>query len=183
MATRNKIFIPNNTCFITFTILGWKAIFTSDKYCNLIYKWFDYIKKNYDNKIYAYVIMPTHIHCLLYISDKSKELSKLIQNAKRFLAYQIVGLLKEDNRTELLNFFQSQASIKKGAKHKIFKDSFDSKAVFDVKFFIEKLNYIHNNPCAKKWSLAEAPQDYKHSSAANYFGGIGMYEVEVVRLY
>jgi len=48
------------------------------------------------------------------------------------------------------------------------------------RFFREKLNYIHNNPCQEKWRLAERPQDYKYSSAANYFLGKGYYNVEMI---
>ena len=74
MAVRNKTpFMPNEIYFITFTILGWKHVFTSDKYCDLVYKWFNYMKDKYDNKIYGYVIMPNHVHLLLYISGKSPD--------------------------------------------------------------------------------------------------------------
>ena len=180
MAIRNKIFIPNEIYFITFTILGWRKVFTNDKYCGLVYKWFDYIKEKYGNKIHGYAIMPNHIHCLIYITDKSPKVSKLIQNAKRFLAYQIVEYLKEDNRIELLNFFKENAESKKGAKHKIFEDNYDSLIVQSLKFFLEKLNYIHNNPCVEKWQLAEEPENYKYSSAANYIEGEGFYKIDVM---
>ena len=100
MALRNKTFTPNEIYFITFTILGWKKIFTEDKYCELVYKWFNYMKEKYENKIYAYVIMPNHIHLIAFISEKSPKLSALIQNAKRFMAYGImskVSLLSESS--------------------------------------------------------------------------------------
>ncbi|PIR94915.1 hypothetical protein COT95_01590, partial [Candidatus Falkowbacteria bacterium CG10_big_fil_rev_8_21_14_0_10_37_6] len=115
MAVRNKIFIPNEIYFITFTILGWKNIFINDKYCDLVYKWFDYVALNYNNKIHGYIIMPNHIHILIYISDKSPKISTLIQNAKRFLAYQIVALLIEESRNDLLDFFSSNVRRKFGA--------------------------------------------------------------------
>ncbi len=111
MVTRYK-FLPNEIYFLTFTILDWKNIFTEEKYFNLIYKWFDYMKENYDNKIYGYVIMPNHIYILLKVSIQSQGVPKLIQNAKRFLAYEIVKYLKEDKRGELLKYFQKKARIK-----------------------------------------------------------------------
>ena len=183
MAVREKIFVPNEIYFITFTILGWKKIFTEDKYCKLVYKWFDYMKKEYKNKIYAYVIMPNHIHLIVFISEKSPKLSILIQNAKRFMAYGIVDLLEEDKKNELLNYFKNYANPKTGAKHKIFEDRYDSKIIQREKFFIEKLNYIHNNPCSKKWMLADSVEQYKYSSAANYLVGKGFYDVEIMELY
>ena len=66
MAVRqNKIFIPNEIYFITFTILDWKHIFTNDKYCKLVFNWFDYMLNNCGNTLNGYVIMPNHIHVLL----------------------------------------------------------------------------------------------------------------------
>ncbi len=176
----NRIFIPNEIYFITFTILGWRHIFVDDKYCRLVYKWFDYTRANHRNKIHGYVIMPNHIHCLIYISDKSPKFPALIQNAKRFLAYEIVRLLKKDKSYNILNFFKENARIEFNAKHKVFTSGYDSLLIQTGRFFREKLNYIHNNPCQEKWHLAESPQDYKYSSAANYFLGKGYYNVEII---
>jgi len=90
MAVRNKTdFIANEIYYITFTILDWQHVFTSNKYCQLVCKWFDYAKNKYDNRIHGYVIMPNHIHVLMYISNKSPRISGLIQNAKRFMVYAI----------------------------------------------------------------------------------------------
>ena len=180
MSTRNRIFIPNETYFITFTILGWKNIFVQDKYCDLIYNWFDYIQEKYSNSIYAYVIMPNHIHLLLKVSDKSPSLSVLIMNAKRFLAYGIVKILKEDNKKKLLQYFSQNARKNTGAKHKLFEDRFDSLIIQSEKFFLEKLNYIHKNPCNKHWRLADCPENYKYSSASNYILEEGIYEIKVM---
>ena len=179
MAGRYKYFISNQTYFITFTILGWKYVFTEDKYCNLIYKWFDYMRNKYGNKIYGYVIMPNHAHFLIKLSEKSPVISRLIQNAKRFLAYQIVALLKEDNKTDLLKFFSDNACARTGAKHKIFEDRFDDLLIRSDKFFLQKLKYIHDNPCAKHWRLADNIVDYKYSSAANYERGEGYYKIDM----
>jgi REP element-mobilizing transposase RayT len=180
MAVREKTsFIPNEIYYITFTILGWRKIFNNKKYYNLIYKWFDYIKDAYGNKIHGYVIMPNHLHILIYISDRSPVLSKLIFNVKRFLAYGIVKLLEEGGEYELLKYFyDNKKKIK--AKHKVFEDRYDSLLIQTEKLFLEKLNYIHNNPCQEKWGLAEYPEEYKHSSAANYILNRGVYPVELI---
>lgn len=179
MAVRNKYFLPNQTYFITFTILGWKYIFVNDKYCGLVCKWFDYMRDNYENKIYGYVIMPNHLHLLINITEKSPKISVLVQNAKRFLAYQIVKYLKEDNKTDLLEFFKNNACVRTGAKHKVFKDRYDDLLIKSDEFFLQKLTYIHNNPCAKHWKLADNIVSYKYSSAANYETGSGNYKIDM----
>ena len=180
MAIRNKTpFIANEIYFITFTILGWKHIFVNNEYCNLAFKWFDYMKEKYGNKIYGYVIMPNHIHLLLYISDKSSQLPVLIFNAKKFLAFGIRDLLKKDNKTDLLNFF-AKNKTKDKANYKFFEPRYDSLIIQSRKFFLEKLNYIHRNPCAEKWQLAGNPEDYKYSSASNYILNKGIYNVDIM---
>lgn len=37
--------------------------------------------------------------------------------------------------------------------------------------FIEKLNYIHNNPVKYIWKLCQFPEQYKYSSASFYENG------------
>jgi len=180
MAVRNKSFTPDRIYFITYTIYHWKVVFSEDKYFDLVYQWFDYMKCQYDNKIHGYVIMPNHLHLLLYVSLNSPELSALIHNAKRFQAYEIIKYLKIDNNFNLLEVFSNAAEIKKGARHKVFEDRYDSKEMVNAKLFEEKLNYIHNNPCTHKWRLAEKPEDYVHSSASNYINGAGVYDVEII---
>ena len=180
MATRKKTFTPGYIYFVTYTILQWKHVFTSEKYFELVYKWFDYMKKEYDNKIHGYVIMPNHLHLLLYISEHSQKLSKLIQNGKRFQAYDIIKYLRGDKNEELLSIFTIAADESKGSLHKVFEDRYDSKQMMNADLFKEKLNYIHNNPCTEKWKLAKRPEDYRHSSASNYINGSGVYNVELI---
>ena len=81
MAVRNKTdFIANEIYYITFTILDWQHVFTSDKYCQLVYKWFDYAKNKYDNRIHGYVIMPNHIHGIIIIIDATLQGGTDVQN-------------------------------------------------------------------------------------------------------
>lgn len=180
MARRDKVFIANETYFITFTVLNWVNIFINDKYCNFIYKWFDYIKKYYGNEINGYVIMPNHIHLLIKITDKSPKLSTLIMNSKRFLAYQIVRELKNDNYFYKLKLFKNKASRVDNSRHKCFVSRYDSLIIQSRKLFLQKLNYIHNNPCSEYWNLTERSEDYRYSSASNYILGKGIYPVDLV---
>lgn len=138
------------------------------------------MKEKYENKIHAYIIMPNHIHILIFISDLSPDISKLIQNAKRFMAYEIIGILKEDKKTDILEIFAKKAKVKKRAKHKVFEDRFDSKIIESKKLFLEKIDYIHNNPCKEKWNLVRLSEEYKYSSASNYILGKGIYEIDFI---
>lgn len=49
-------FIPDRIYFTTFTIYKWISIFIDEKYFLLVYKWFDYMKDKYGNKIHGYIL-------------------------------------------------------------------------------------------------------------------------------
>ena len=60
---------------------------------------------------------------------------------------------------------------KKGKLHEVWEDSFDWKECNGEKFIIQKLDYLHNNPCVGKWQLSINAIGYKHSSAKFYICG------------
>lgn len=131
--------------------------------------------------ICGYVIMPNHVHVLIGFDDPKQSLNTIIGNGKRFIAYGIVQRLQQ---ASLDNFLAQMAAgvsdhDKHGGKlHEVFEPSFDIKDCRNLDFINQKLNYIHNNPLSKKWSLAEKAVDYIHSSAGFYDSGMqGIYPV------
>ena len=44
--------------------------------------------------------------------------------------------------------------------------------MFTEKLFMQKLNYIHNNPLQAKWQLYTTPENYFYSSAKFYETGL-----------
>lgn len=137
-------------------------------------KWFDYLSQRHFH-LTGYVIMPNHFHGLIYVSpEASVSLNRLIGNAKRFLAYEIVTRLKQQDRETLLDRLAGQVTEKerkKGKQHQVFRLSFDAKLCFSRKMVEEKLMYIHRNPVSGKWKLVEDWVDYQYSSAAFYEKG------------
>lgn len=47
-----------------------------------------------------------------------------------------------------------------------------AKNIYTPAFLREKFEYIHNNPVAKKWQLAEQRDAYAYSSACFYDRGV-----------
>jgi REP element-mobilizing transposase RayT len=141
---------------------------------DLVYSWFDILKKD-KIEVVGYVIMPNHVHCILYFPEAGFNLNKILSNGKRFMAYEIVNRLEVANDNKTLKILQdalTEREKKKKQLHKVFKDSFDAKAIFSDKFLIQKLNYIHYNPVTGKWKLAKDFVSYEHSSASFYEDGV-----------
>jgi REP element-mobilizing transposase RayT len=136
---------------------------------DFIYNWFDILKQK-NIKITGYVIMPNHMHFMIYIPEDSETINKIVANGKRFMAYEIVKRLKINNSL-ILKELSSSVSEKeklKGKLHNLFQPSFDAKALINESFVTQKLNYIHLNPVRGKWNLTDDFRNYLHSSAGFY---------------
>ena len=115
--------------------------------------------------------MPNHVHTIIHFPEPGYNLNKIMSNAKRFMAYEIVNRLENSKNDKMLQELASNLTareIAKGQKHKIFKDSFDAKPIYSDKFLFQKLDYIHGNPVNGKWTLAKDNVNYEHSSASFY---------------
>jgi hypothetical protein len=115
--------------------------------------------------------MPNHLHAIIHFNSVPFDLNTIIANGKRFMAYEIINRLEQAGNKNLLDTLHNQLTErekKKGQLHKVFKDSFDAKAIITQAFLLQKLNYIHNNPVSGKWMLAKNFVEYEHSSASFY---------------
>ena len=166
--------------FCTFTCYQWLHLFELADVYDEVYKWFNILIKN-SIGINGYVIMPNHLHVLMYLPNGSKTIDKIIGNGKRFLAYETVSSLECLNQHELLTIMRNGVTKKeqeKGKIHQVFQPSFDAKHCFSDWFIEQKLDYIHHNPVTGKWKLVEDYTDYLHSSVGFYeCGRIGLVEI------
>jgi REP element-mobilizing transposase RayT len=172
MAIRTKHPIIDNTWFVTFTCYNWMLLFEATQGYDLVYNWLRLMSEKHDIKTFAFVIMPNHVHLLLYLPDAKINLNTIIGNAKRFMAYGFIQRLNSNNDHRLLNTLALACSEKekaKGQQHKAFEPSFDAKPVYSTEFLNQKLDYIHHNPVNGKWRLADEFTDYLHSSAGFYY--------------
>jgi REP element-mobilizing transposase RayT len=166
--------------FITFTCFNWYPLIALASGYDLVYKFFDVLKEN-GHHVLGFVIMPNHVHILLHYTNTKQPLNTVIGNGKRFIGYDIVKRLEEKNEFVLLNQMKEAVIDKdrrRNKKHELWQGTFDVKECRTEKFILQKLNYIHNNPCTERWKLAEKPYEYPHSSARFYDGDKGGYSVK-----
>ncbi len=90
-------------------------LFELTKSYDLVYNWFN-ILKNDKIEIIAYVIMPNHVHCILYFPEAGFNLDKIISNGKRFMAYEIVNRLEFADEIETLKTLQDALTERKKEK-------------------------------------------------------------------
>ncbi len=180
---QRKVFEQKGLNFITLTIAGWVDLFTRAAYSAIILNSLAYCREHKGLVIYAYVIMPSHLH-LIVKSENSAGLSKTIQAFKSFTAKEILGYLynkqyPESRREWLLHQFSYFTSIyKTNRDHIVWIPGFRPTLLFSPRVIRQKLNYIHFNPVDAK--IVHEPEHYVFSSASNYIKGTGVFDVELL---
>ncbi len=174
MSVRRTIAEKDGVYFITITNCRWLNLFELSQGYDVVYEWFNYLKAQ-GHYIVGYVIMPNHLHCLVaFRNTGEKSVNSIIGNGKRFMAYGIVSQLEclgVNALLQQLSGYVNSTDKRRGKLHEVFEPSFDAKPCHAEAFIVQKLNYMHENPCRGKWSLVESAVDYVHSSAKFYLTG------------
>ena len=148
MAVKYKHSEEFTTYFVTFTCYKWISLFEITNSYDIVYNWFNILRVD-GIDIVGYVIMPNHVHTIIHFPTPGNNLNKIMSNAKRFMAYEIVNRLENSTNHKVLEELMANLTpreISKGQKHKVFKDSFDAKPIYADKFLFQKLDYIPARP-------------------------------------
>jgi hypothetical protein len=74
-----------------------------------------------------------------------------------------------DTNNKMLNEFIVEA---KDRQYQFWERNSLSIELWSERVFIQKLNYIHNNPVSHPWNLVQHNEEYKYSSGKFYETGI-----------
>ena len=149
--------------FITATILKWQHLLADDECKQIVIDSLQWLTKQNRCKVYAFVIMPNHIHLLWKIADGFERTE--VQGAFfSYTAHQFKKYLQDTNELMLQDYFVGDAD----RIYQFWERDSRVKECRTHPFFMQKLEYIHNNPCQPHWNLATIPEEYKWSSAAFY---------------
>ncbi len=180
MSTKKEKYNKDTFYFCTITCYQWIPLFDLTKLYDHNYKWFKILKSK-NIYVVGYIIMPNHLHFIVYYPETTININSIIGTGKRFMAYEIVRRLKQLKKFDLLKKLENALTItdkKRNKLHQVFQPSFDLKELVTDKFVIQKLNYIHRNPISGKYNLVEDYTSYEYSSAGFYeLGRQGDFEV------
>lgn len=161
------MFHLQNQYFTTCTILDWNHLLANDQFKDIIIDSFRYFTKEGSVAIYAFVIMPNHMHMVWEIKTPFT-LSKIQHRLLKFTAQRMKFQLQQSGAWSLSRHRVDKAD----RKFQIWKRCSLSKPLYTLPFWLQKVNYIHLNPCRYKTPLAKQPEGYKYSSAYYFFTGV-----------
>jgi len=160
---RNSHINKGRIYFWTATINKWQRLLEKEAYKKVILDSLEYLTNKGCIDVFAFVIMPNHIHLIWRIkTSNGRESSQ--GSFLKYTAHRFQKMLQKENAQTLANY-RVNASNK---RHEFWQRDSLAIPLFTRKVALQKLNYLHNNPLAERWQLATDPCDYPYSSARYY---------------
>lgn len=132
-------------------------------------------------EIYCWCIMPSHVH--LIFRAKNGDPGEVLKSFKTFtskaLQKQIEENIQESRKDWMLSLMEQAGATNSNVKNRQFWQQ-NNKPIelWSADVIDQKVEYIHNNPVASGF-ITEA-HHWKYSSAADYSGGKGVMDIDLV---
>jgi REP element-mobilizing transposase RayT len=137
-------------------------IFRTSRLKQVLCKAYNEARHNHGILILAYVIMPDHVHALVYSEKEMKDVLRLLNGIS---ARRVIQYLKQNNFHNSL--FKLRGETRgRNHKHSVWHHHSDSLEIFGEETFRQKVEYIHMNPV--RAGMVSNPFEYHFSSAKQW---------------
>jgi len=161
--------------FVTYSIVDWLPVFVSEAACRIVADSFNFCHEKKGLCTNAFVIMPTHLHAIVF--DKSFDTKRLVQSLadfRKFTGRSLSDFCAGHMPKCFSDTLRSSATADR--ERRFWQPSRHPEAIESEKFWRQKLDYLHLNPCRK--GLVQRAQCWRYSSAA-YYGSDGQEPCDV----
>ena len=160
-------FRPEHFYFVTTKAVDSLQLFQCDVIKRLLVDTFDCFCLHKRMQLVCFVLMPNHFHFIARFSA-TDPLASVLRDFKRQTADRLIRHLKVENKQTVLDELQAKVKRREKQTYKIWEDGYNAKNVVSEAFLLQKMEYIHNNPCQPHWRLSARPESYIWSSAGFY---------------
>src|SRR5918996_1696078 len=159
MAHRFLISQDSPVLYITIVTKNRLPVFQTDKMREVLCRAIDEARKSAGFLLFAYVIMLDHLHLL---ASRPTTTSNVLRVLKGLTARRVIDYLKANDYSRSLAKLQHQER-ERNYRHSLWQTEKNVLPVFSEGMFMEKLNYIHENPV--RAALVDHAAEYRWSSA------------------
>lgn len=167
MTTWRPDFNPDHLYFITTKAVDYVPLFQRDLVKRLLVDALDCMRLREQLTLYAFVVMPNHIH-LMAQCPAEKPVNDWVRDYKKHVADRLIRHYQVENNRQALAFLAGKVTRPDKQHFKVWEDGYNAKDVFSPEFLHQKMEYIHHNPCQPHWGLVTSPAEYLWSSARFY---------------
>jgi putative transposase len=149
--------------FWTATINKWQRLLQKDIYKNVVISSLEHLSNAGKVDVFAFVIMPNHIHLIWRINEQNgKETAQT--SFLKHTAHEFKKMLIKENVNKLSNY----AINAPNKKYEFWQRDSLAVHLYGKDIAYQKLDYLHANPLAAHWQLANDPCEYEYSTAKLY---------------
>lgn len=169
MSRKYKFHNKSGLYFVSFATVYWTDVFVREEYFNVITNGISYCRMHKGMELYAYCIMPSHVH-FIFRSSLGKPM-ELLRDFKKYTSKQLIKTItdnpQESRKTWLLWLFKKAGKERSNVENYQFWQHHNQPIeLWSEKVISQKINYIHNNPVKGGFVLSAV--DWKYSSARNF---------------
>ena len=169
MSRKYKFWDINKMYFISFATVNWIDVFTRNEYKDEIIKSWQFCQEKKGLEIYAWCIMPSHVHMI--IGSNNKNMEDIVRDMKSHTSTTLKKLITEnpqESRKEWMLWMMERAGKKNSnnTDWQFWQQHNQPLQITTQKMYTEVVHYIHQNPVVSGF-VFEAEQ-WVYSSAKNY---------------
>lgn len=164
MAHRYLISQDSPVLYITLVTKERLPVFQTNQMKETLSRAVDEARNSAGFLLFAYVIMMDHMHLL---TSRPSTTAEVLRVLKGLTARRVIDYLKANNYLSSLAKLEHQERDR-NYRHSLWQTEKNVLPIFSEAMFMEKLNYIHQNPV--RGGLVERATDYRWSSARIWQG-------------
>jgi REP element-mobilizing transposase RayT len=159
MSTKFQLSRDSQALYITVVAKDRLPVFQSDAIKSVTCHAIDEARHSGGFLIFAYVIMPDHLHLLTDCPDTAAD---VLRRIKGLTARRVIDYLKEQGFQNSLAKLRHE-EWKRKHSYSLWQQEKNVLSIFSEGMFMQKVNYIHQNPV--RANLVDRAIDYRWSSA------------------
>jgi len=162
---RYRITDDAHVYFVTYSIVEWLPVFVSEEACRIVTDSLNFCREKKHLCTNAFVIMPTHMHAIVFDAEFSNErLQRSIADFRKFTGRSLSDYCGSHTPKCFVETLRTSSTADR--ERRFWQPSRHPEAVQTETFWRQKLDYLHENPCRK--GLVTRAAYWRFSSAAWY---------------
>ena len=155
--------------YFTFTIFHWLPVFVAAEPCLIITESLNHCHHHKQLRINAFVIMPTHLHLILFDAEfNNQRLQQTITDMRKFTGRKLLDYCQTKTPAVYPQLFTG--TTRADREQQCWQPSRHPIGIWSAEVWRAKIDYLHDNPRRK--GLVREVGDWRFSSAGYWLGKV-----------
>ncbi len=145
---RYRIVADVGLYYVTFTVVEWLPVFIDEAACRIVTDSLNFCIKQKCLEVNAYVIMPTHLHAIVFdVEFSSERLKHTLDDMRKFTGRQLLAYSAQHLPKSFTEEFHKHAG--KDRERRFCQSTQHPIGIFSEGFWKQKMDHLHHNSCRK----------------------------------